>query len=351
MRERAYDVPEPGQGVLSGGSHPEHVGELAGRHLDTDAGEESDQDGAGEKIRQEPEPGQPGQQQQRAGEQGCQPGQPDVSLRPGDREPGQRGGEDGGGGRVRADDEMARRTENGEHGHREQQRVQAGHHRHPGDLRVPENLGDAQGGQRHAGEHVRGYPGPVDGQQPLHHGQCPQPAPLAATARSRHRLAPARFPAVFSDWSIIRHGAPRDRPRIRDLPITPAKLVSEGPEPWPCGRDPRPGDVVQIGGSRAPGPGLTCRGLTRPGPARPEPQVMPGCSARSAGWARWAPCTRCGARYSADHGSGPASRPALQARVRGLRRWRPVQQPAEATRAAGRPVSPAWTVVRGARAA
>ena len=220
VRKRVYDVPEPGQGVFSGGSHSEHVGELAGRHLDTDAGEESDQDGAGEEIRQEPEPGQPGQQQQRAGEQGCEPGQPDVSLRPGDREPGQRGGEDGGGGRVRADDEMARRTEDGEHGHREQQRVQAGHHRHPGDLRVPENLGDAQGGQRHAGEHVRGYPGPVDRQQSLHHGHCPQPSPLMATARSRHRLAPARFPAV-SDSLIIPPGRrfiASPRPRVSARP-------------------------------------------------------------------------------------------------------------------------------------
>jgi hypothetical protein len=33
---------------------PEHLGELPGRHLDADAGEESDQDGARQEIRQEP---------------------------------------------------------------------------------------------------------------------------------------------------------------------------------------------------------------------------------------------------------------------------------------------------------
>ena len=86
-----------------------------------------------------------------------------------------------------ADDEMARRTEDGEHGHRQQQRVQAGHHRHPGDLRVPESLRDAQGGQRHAGEHVPRHLRPANRQQPPHHRQGPQPSPLVATARSRHR--------------------------------------------------------------------------------------------------------------------------------------------------------------------
>ena len=53
--------------------HPQHVGELPGGHLDTDAGEEPDQDGTGQEIRQEPEPGQPGQQQQPASEQGPSP--------------------------------------------------------------------------------------------------------------------------------------------------------------------------------------------------------------------------------------------------------------------------------------
>ena len=196
MRERSHEVQDLGHGTPARGSHPQYVGKLPGRHLDTDAGEEPDQDGTRQEIRQEPEPGQPGQQQHPAGQQGREPGQPDVSLRPGDREPGQRGGEYDGGGGVRADDEMPRRTEDGEHGHREQHRVQAGHHRHPSDLRVPENLRDAQGGQRQAGEHVRGHPGPVDGQQPPHHGQSPQPSPLVATARNRHHLAPARFPAV-----------------------------------------------------------------------------------------------------------------------------------------------------------
>ena len=68
---------------------PSMSGDLPGGHLDADAGEESDQDGTGQEIRQEPEPGQPGQQQQPAGEQGRQPGQPNVLRRASDREPGQ----------------------------------------------------------------------------------------------------------------------------------------------------------------------------------------------------------------------------------------------------------------------
>jgi hypothetical protein len=87
---------------------PEHVGELPGSHLDADAGEEPDQEGAGQEIRQEPEPGQPGQQQQPAREQGREPGQPDVLLRASGREPGQGRAEYGRGGGVRADGEMAR---------------------------------------------------------------------------------------------------------------------------------------------------------------------------------------------------------------------------------------------------
>ena len=107
MRERARDVQELGRGVLARGCHPEHVRELSCRHLNADAGEESDKDGTGQEVRQEPEPGQPGEQQQPTGEQGREPGQLDVSRRPGGREPGEGRGEDGRGGGVRADDEVA----------------------------------------------------------------------------------------------------------------------------------------------------------------------------------------------------------------------------------------------------
>ncbi len=106
--QRPRDVQELGRGALARGSDPQHVGELPGGDLDTDAGEEPDQDGPGQEIRQESEPGQPGQQQQPAREQGHESGQPDVLLRASDREPGQGRAEYGRGGGVSADNEMAR---------------------------------------------------------------------------------------------------------------------------------------------------------------------------------------------------------------------------------------------------
>ena len=72
-RERAGDVQQPGRGGLVRDTHPQHVGELPGSDLDADAGQESDQDGAGQEVRQEAEPGQPGQQQQPAASRAASP--------------------------------------------------------------------------------------------------------------------------------------------------------------------------------------------------------------------------------------------------------------------------------------
>jgi hypothetical protein len=107
VRELAEGVREPAQGAGAGGLDPEHVRQLPGGHLDADAGEEAEQDGAGQEVRQEAEPGQPGQQQQSAGEQRGEPGQLDVFRRSGGRQPGEGGSENGCGGGVRADGEVA----------------------------------------------------------------------------------------------------------------------------------------------------------------------------------------------------------------------------------------------------
>ena len=96
-----------GSDLLPRRGDAEHVGELPGRHLDPDAGQEPDQHGAGQEVRQEAQPDHPGQQQHRPGQQGREPGQPHVALRSGRGHPGQRRGEDGRGGRVRGDHEMA----------------------------------------------------------------------------------------------------------------------------------------------------------------------------------------------------------------------------------------------------
>ena len=163
-------VHQLGHGGLARGADPEHVRQLPGRDLDADPGQEADQHGAGQEVGQEGEPGQPGGQQHPGGQQRRQPGQLHVGRRARHRHPGQRGGEDGRGGRVRGHDEMPGRAEDGEDRHREQHRVQPGDQRHPGDLGVAEDLGDAQGGQREAGERVGGQPGSLDRQHPLQHG-------------------------------------------------------------------------------------------------------------------------------------------------------------------------------------
>jgi hypothetical protein len=107
IRERAHHPQQLGKALLARGSDPEHVRELADSHLNADAGQEPNQHRAGQEIRHEPEPGQPGEQEQPADQQGRHPGQPDVSLRPGHRQAGEGGGEDDGGCRVGGHDEVA----------------------------------------------------------------------------------------------------------------------------------------------------------------------------------------------------------------------------------------------------
>ena len=190
--------------VASRGRDPEHVGQLPGRDLDR-PGQEPDQHGAEKEVRQETEPGQPGREQQPAGQQRGKPGQPDVPLRA-CRQAGERGGEDGRGRGIRGDHEVPGRAEDGEDRHRQEHRVQAGDQRHPGDLGVAEHLGDAEGGQREAGQHVGGHPGPVDGQHPLQDGLGAQPLPPAAAWGNRHRLT-SRSSAQFGFCSSSRRRA------------------------------------------------------------------------------------------------------------------------------------------------
>ena len=92
---------------------------------------------------------------------------------------------------------MTRRPEDGEHGHRQQHRVQAGHHRHPGDLRVPENLGDAQA---RPASRQRAHPRvPGTGRSAAAPASRAAPAailagaPHASPATSHHRPVPLRF--------------------------------------------------------------------------------------------------------------------------------------------------------------
>ena len=196
LRQRLDGLHQLDHRVRAGRADPEHVRQLPDRDLDPDPGQEAEQHGTGQEVGQETEPGQPGQQQQDPGDQGCEPGQADVLRRAGVGQPEQRGGQDGRGRGVRRDDQVARGPEHGEQGHREQQRVQAGDHRHPGDPGVAEHLGDAQRGQRDPGEHVPRHLGPAEREQPLQDRPLPRPHPpghrlhlaypLSALLRPRH---------------------------------------------------------------------------------------------------------------------------------------------------------------------
>jgi hypothetical protein len=174
VREHAGGVHELGQGLLARGLDAEHVGQLRDRDLDADPGQEPHQHSAGQEVGQEAEPGQAGHEQHRAGQQGRQPGQLDVRWRARHRQAGERGGEDDRGRRIRGHHEVTGRTEDGVRRHREKHRVQAGDQGHPGDLGVAENRGDAEGGEREAGQQLGGYPGSLDGQYPLQHGPAPR---------------------------------------------------------------------------------------------------------------------------------------------------------------------------------
>ena len=197
MRERAHRVQQPGRGLLPAAVTPSMSGSWPAATWMPTPVRNPTSTVRDRKFARNPSLASRASSSIAAGEQGREPGQLDVALRPGHRETGKRGGEYDRGSGIRGHHEVARRTEDGEHGHRQQHRVQAGHHRHPGDLRVPEDLGDAQGGQRQAREHIRGYLGPVDRQQPPHRGQRPQPSSLAGPRRIRQRHSTPRFPCGF----------------------------------------------------------------------------------------------------------------------------------------------------------
>lgn len=71
-------VDQPGHRRGTAGMDAQHLGQLADRHLDPDAGEEADEYGPGQEVSEESEPNQPGKQQEGRGDQRDQPRQPDV---------------------------------------------------------------------------------------------------------------------------------------------------------------------------------------------------------------------------------------------------------------------------------
>ena len=122
-----------------------------------------------------------------ADEQADEPGERDVLRRAGRGHAGEPGGEDRRRGGVGADDEVARGAEHGEHGERQQDRVEAGDHRHAGDLRVPHHLRDRERREGDPGEDVGGDPGAIERDDALEErdGELPWGRRLTSLASTR----------------------------------------------------------------------------------------------------------------------------------------------------------------------
>jgi hypothetical protein len=82
------------------------------------------------------------------------------------------------------------------------QRVQAGHHRHPSDLRLPQSHRDAHRGHGDTGHHIRRDVRPAHRQQPAHHRQHPQPCPQRAPARI-WAPSPPLLPHPMAGWPRV----------------------------------------------------------------------------------------------------------------------------------------------------
>ena len=151
----------------------EQVRDLPRQHLDADAGEESDQHRRAKEVPDEAQPQQTRHEQQRTADQRRQAGHGEPVLRAGrdsgDAETAQARGEHRGGGRVRAHDEQPRGAQQDEDQGGEDDRVEPGHDRRPGNGRVAHHLGNRHSGQRETGDDVADQPGPLVSAQRLGH--------------------------------------------------------------------------------------------------------------------------------------------------------------------------------------
>ena len=121
----------------------------------------------------------------------------EPGLQAGDAEAGDSRVHDRGRGGVAADDEMARRAEDGEGDRGQQDRVEARDHRRACDLRVPHHLGDRECRERDTRHDVLRQQRLVEGPNSLQHCDVPAEAGTAPGhrrgSRPTHRDAPSWF--------------------------------------------------------------------------------------------------------------------------------------------------------------
>jgi len=109
--------------TVTAGGDSEHVGQLADYQGDPDAAQETDQHRPGQEIGQEAQPEDAGKDEEGPRQEGGNARQRQPLRRAGAGQPNQPGEQDGRRGRVRADHQVARGAEEGEHGDGQQDRI------------------------------------------------------------------------------------------------------------------------------------------------------------------------------------------------------------------------------------
>jgi hypothetical protein len=135
----------------------EHARDLPDRHLDADTGQEADQDRAGQEIGQESQLYQAGEDQEQGRHEGQNSGICYVLRRARGSQPGQARRHDGRSSRVSADHQVPGGAKQREQGGWDQDGIQAGHYRHPGDLGVAHDFRDGESGERNTCDNIDRY--------------------------------------------------------------------------------------------------------------------------------------------------------------------------------------------------
>ena len=166
-------VQDPLYQVALAEGEAEDLGELAHHYGDGHTIEQAHQYGAGEKVRQYPQLEAAGDQAPEAGHGGH--GHHQLPLAGGipGGERRHHGGNDGAGGGIRADDELAGGAKEGVDHHGQYAGVEADDGAHPGELRIGDGHGQGHGRHREASAKIRHQPGPLILQQG---GEARQPA-------------------------------------------------------------------------------------------------------------------------------------------------------------------------------
>ena len=171
--QRVAELLEGGAGAFA---DTEQTAELPERDLDSDTGEEADEDAVRQEVGDEPELDQAGNDHQDPAHHGCKSTHRDPLRRgwcAGRRDPAEADRKNRRCGRVRANYQMPRRAEDGECQHGQDERVEAGDDRHLRDVRVAHDLGHGQRGQSGAGDEIRGQTRTIEGEEPLKDRQAP----------------------------------------------------------------------------------------------------------------------------------------------------------------------------------